>query len=128
MEGKNIDHLIISFHGIPKRRVVIKKDPYYKHCFETFWLIKNKIVQLPQDKITMTFQSRFGSEEWLTPYTENKVIEIIKQGDKNIAVYCPSFVADCLETIDEIGRELNEEANHHGGNIFPIPCLNDDDL
>jgi MFS family permease len=75
----------------------------------------------------MTFQSRFGSEEWLTPYTENTVIELVKGGDKNLSVYSPSFVADCLETQDELGVELKETARHHGGDIHLIPCLNDDE-
>jgi MFS family permease len=73
----------------------------------------------------MSFQSRFGSEEWLTPYTEETVVELIKSGKKNIAIYSPSFVADCLETLDELAHELKETANEQGGDIFYIPCLND---
>lgn len=119
--------LVISFHGIPKRRVIEKKDPYYQHCYETFYLLKKKIDFLDESKIHMTFQSRFGSEEWLTPYNEEFAVGLADSGVKKIGVYCPSFVADCLETVDEIGNELKEEVHEHGAEIFAIPCLNDDD-
>lgn len=122
-----VDGLIISFHGIPKRRVIQKGDSYFQHCFETYWLIRERVREIHQDQIVMTFQSRFGSEEWLTPYTEDVMEELIEKGQKRLAVYCPSFVADCLETIDEIGTELAEEAHELGGEILFIPCLNDQD-
>lgn len=121
------DALVISFHGIPKRRVIDKEDPYYVHCFETFKLLKDRVKGLDSDKIHMTFQSRFGSEEWLTPYTDGYCEDLAKEGKKRIAVYCPAFVADCLETVDEIGNELQEEIEDHGGKVQFIPCLNDDD-
>lgn len=123
----NPDLLVISFHGIPKRRVIYKNDIYMRHCFETFNLLKSKVSEIEDTKILMTFQSRFGSEEWLTPYTEDVVSLEIKKGNKNIAVYCPSFVADCLETTDEIETELGAEAKEVGGNILFIPCLNDNE-
>lgn len=126
LTSENIDELVISFHGIPKRRVIYKKDPYYQHCFETFEFLKEHITGIAQDKIHMTYQSRFGSEEWLTPYTDEYVVNLAKSGKKNIAVYCPAFVADCLETIDEIGTELQEEVKDYGTQIHAIPCLNDD--
>ena len=72
----------------------------------------------------MSFQSRFGSEEWITPYTEDVVRKLISSGKKEIAIYSPSFVADCLETTDELGHELVNEAKEWGGNIYPIECLN----
>ena len=72
----------------------------------------------------MSFQSRFGSEEWITPYTEDVVKRLITDGKKEIAIYSPSFVADCLETTDELGHELVNEAKEWGGNIHPIECLN----
>ena len=125
--GNKSDVLIISFHGIPKRRVIYKEDIYMRHCFETFALLRNRLEGIDHAKVLMTFQSRFGSEEWLTPYTEDVVEEQIKNGNKKIAVYCPSFVADCLETIDEIGTELKEEAHQLGGEIQFIPCLNEDE-
>lgn len=126
-KSKESDILIISFHGIPKRRVIYKNDIYMRHCYETFFLLKKNISNISEDKIIITFQSRFGSEEWLTPYTEDVVAEQIEKGNKKIAVYCPSFVADCLETIDEIGDELNKEAKELGGEIQFIPCLNEED-
>lgn len=129
-EGKSIDAFVISFHGIPKRRVIEKEDQYFNHCFETFYLIKQKLVErglIEPEQMHMTFQSRFGREEWLTPYTDDYVEDLVKAGNTRIAVYCPSFVADCLETIDEIGHELQEEVEPHGGEILFVPCLNDRD-
>ncbi|MEX1098878.1 MAG: ferrochelatase, partial [Bacteriovoracaceae bacterium] len=126
-EDGGADALLISFHGIPKRRVLVKNDAYYQHCFETYHLMTTRVKGVAPENMRMSFQSRFGSEEWLTPYTEDVVEELIAQGKKKIAVYCPSFVADCLETIDEIGTELKEEAHEHGGEILFIPCLIDQD-
>lgn len=126
-ENGGADALLISFHGIPKRRVIVKNDAYYQHCFETYHLMTTRVKGVAHENMRMSFQSRFGSEEWLTPYTEDVVEELIADGKKKIAVYCPSFVADCLETIDEIGTELKEEAQEHGGEILFIPCLNDQD-
>ena len=124
LQGNNIDALVLSFHGIPKRRVLVKKDPYYRHCQETFCLIKERLRGIPSDKVFMTFQSRFGSEEWLTPYTDSYCAQLVSRGQKRLALYCPSFVADCLETIDEIGNELKSELSKDGGEITLIPCLN----
>jgi len=121
------DALVISFHGIPKRRVIQKEDPYYRHCFETFKLLVDRIEGIDRSLIHMTFQSRFGSEEWLTPYTDGYCCDLVKSGAKNIAVYCPAFVADCLETVDEIGTELGHELSEIGGKVQFIPCLNDKD-
>ncbi|MCP4912097.1 MAG: ferrochelatase [Oligoflexia bacterium] len=126
-EGKPSDELVISFHGIPKRRVIYKGDVYYQHCYETFFQLKKRITEISHDKIHMTFQSRFGSEEWLTPYTDEYCVDLVEKGSQNIAVYCPAFVADCLETIDEIGTELGEELEEVGGHVQFIPCLNDDE-
>jgi ferrochelatase len=121
------DALVISFHGIPKRRVIQKEDPYFLHCYETFKLLKDRIEGIDPENIHMTFQSRFGSEEWLTPYTDGYCEDLAKAGKKRIAIYCPAFVADCLETVDEIGTELREELEEHHGKVQFIPCLNDDD-
>lgn len=127
-EGKSIDKLLLTFHGIQKRRINDKGDVYYQHCYETFFLLRARIKNIAPEKIIMTFQSRFGSEEWLTPYTENTVVKLItKEDQKNLAVYSPSFVADCLETQDELAVELKETAHKHGGDIHFIPCLNDDE-
>lgn len=125
--GKSPDRLLLSFHGIQKRRIKDKGDKYYQHCFETYSLIVERLTEITPDKVVMTFQSRFGSEEWLTPYTEDTVEELIADGYKNLAIYSPSFVADCLETLDELGTELVEHAHELGGHMTFIPCLNDRD-
>ena len=126
-KGNKIDSLVISFHGMQKRRIVEKNDDYYRHCFETFQLISRNLEKVDPRKIHMSFQSRFGSEEWITPYTDDVVQDLIKNGDKNIAVYAPSFVADCLETTDELGHELANDAEEWGGVIHHIACLNTKD-
>lgn len=120
-----LDAFVISFHGIPKRRVIYKKDDYYRHCFETYEFLKKGLPELA-DKMHMTFQSRFGSEEWLTPYNDEYCLNLVNEGKKKIGIYCPSFVADCLETTDEIGTELGHEINLAGGELIFVPCLNDD--
>jgi ferrochelatase len=119
-----IEELVISFHGIPLRRVLEKKDLYLLHCLETFDLIVRELkTSLP---VSMTFQSRFGSEVWLGPYTDVTVKNKIKNGVKKLAIYCPSFVVDCLETTDEIGHELGHEVKSLGGELVPVLCLNTD--
>ncbi|MFP5385719.1 MAG: ferrochelatase [Bacteriovoracia bacterium] len=120
----DMEEIVISFHGIPLRRVLEKKDIYLLHCLETYELIKEKLHSpIP---ISMTFQSRFGREVWLGPYTDETVIKKVKSGTKKIGVYCPSFVVDCLETTDEIGNELGHEVKEAGGTLVHIPCLNAD--
>lgn len=120
----DMEEIVISFHGIPLRRVLEKKDIYLLHCLETFELIKEKLkTQIP---VTMTFQSRFGQEVWLGPYTDETVEAKIMSGVKKIGVYCPSFVVDCLETTDEIGHELGHRVSELGGSLIHIPCLNSD--
>lgn len=120
----DMQELVISFHGIPLRRVIKKKDIYLLHCLETFELIKERLnLKIP---ISMTFQSRFGSEVWLGPYTDKTVVHKIENGVKKIGVYCPSFVVDCLETTDEIGTELAHEVKDAGGELVHVPCLNAD--
>ena len=126
-QGVAVDRLVISFHGMQKRRVVEKGDDYYRHCYETFRLIVDRLQTLKPDQVVITFQSRFGSEEWITPYTEKVVEQLIADGHTEIAVYAPSFVADCLETTDELGHELVNDAKEWGGNIYPVECLNTDE-
>lgn len=125
LDAEKPDELLISFHGIPTRRVLEKKDEYYFQCFETFCLIRERI-EFPNEKIHMVFQSRFGSEKWLGPATDEFALELVEKGSKNLACYCPSFVVDCLETTDEIGNELGEEVESAGGELHFIKCLNDD--
>jgi ferrochelatase len=134
--GQEADALILSFHGMPLKRILEKKDEYYLQCFETFTLLKQHL-NFPGDKIHFTFQSRFGSEQWLGPSTAEHALKLAAEGKKNIACYCPSFVVDCLETTDEIGHELKEEIEKIGKSekseksenhirLHFIPCLNDD--
>ncbi|MES2529351.1 MAG: ferrochelatase [Bdellovibrionota bacterium] len=123
-QNKDVDELVISFHGIPLRRVLEKKDIYLLHCLETFELIKHQLdLDIP---VSMTFQSRFGGEVWLGPYTDKSVLKKVESGKKKIAIYCPSFVVDCLETTDEIGNELGHEVKKAGGTLIPVPCVNID--
>ena len=125
--GINTDMLLLTFHGMQKRRVLEKGDDYYRHCYETYRLIVDRLKNIKPEQTMMTFQSKFGSEEWITPYTDEVVEDLIKQGKKEIVVYSPSFVADCLETTDELGHELVEDAKEWGGNVYAVECLNVDD-
>lgn len=125
LKGEQIDLLVLSFHGIPERRVTMKGDLYLQHCHETFALIVSQLKSIPPNKVVISFQSRLGKEKWLGPYTDDLVKEAIENGQKNIAVYSPSFVVDCLETQDELGHELMEDVNKWGGRLLSIPCLND---
>lgn len=116
--------LVVSFHGLPKRRVLNNKDPYYEQCFATFNLIGEDLKGV---NTYFSFQSRFGSEEWLTPSTEECVLELISKNKKEIAICCPSFVSDCLETTDEIGHELKKLVEAKGARLKVIPCVNFED-
>ena len=116
------DIIIASYHGIPKKYFE-KGDPYHCYCQKTSRLISEKFKNIP---IKTTFQSRFGPQEWLKPYTD-KTFEILPtEGKKNILVICPGFSSDCVETLEEIliqGKEIFLSA---GGNNFDlVPCLND---
>ena len=122
--GVKIDTLLLTFHGMQKRRIIEKGDDYYRHCYETYRLIVDRLKNIKPENTMMTFQSKFGSEEWITPYTDEVVEDLIKEGKKEIVVYSPSFVVDCLETTDELGHELVEDAKEWGGNVYPVECLN----
>ena len=127
-DGRPMDGLVLSFHGLPLRRVLHKKDPYYSHCLETFELIRNKVGGLSSEKIHCTFQSRFGREEWIGPATDDFIEEQIRRKGGGVwGIYAPSFVVDCLETLDELGHELQRKVRARGGELVLIPCLNDDD-
>ena len=123
-KGVDIDTLLLTSHGMQKRRILEKGDDYYRHCYETYRLIVDRLKNIEPEKTMMTFQSKFGSEEWITPYTDEVVEELINDGKKEIVVYSPSFVVDCLETTDELGHELVEDAKEWGGNVYPVECLN----
>jgi ferrochelatase len=116
--------LIASYHGIPKSYSE-KGDPYYDHCLETTGLLRKRLGLGDRQMIT-AFQSRFGPEEWLRPYTDETVERLAKEGVASIAVFNPGFAADCLETLQEIAMEAAETFRHAGGRDFAhIPCLND---
>jgi ferrochelatase len=120
------DVLVASYHGMPKR-YLMSGDPYHCHCAKTSRLLRERLGWDKAD-INTTFQSVFGPEEWLKPYTVEHVAELAKQGKKRIAVIAPAFSADCIETLEEINGEIREAFEHAGGESFTyIPCLNDDD-
>ncbi|MEJ5081015.1 MULTISPECIES: ferrochelatase [unclassified Ochrobactrum] len=116
--------ILASYHGIPKS-YSDKGDPYRSQCLETSRLLRARLG-MDEKQFRSTFQSRFGPEEWLQPYTDETLVELAKQGVKSVAVLNPGFVVDCLETVDEIGHEAAEEFHEAGGvNFSHIPCLND---
>lgn len=116
--------VLTSFHGIPKSYFE-KGDPYYCQCQKTARLLREKLGW-SKDKLQVTFQSRFGPEEWLQPYTDKTVEKLARDGIKRIAVINPGFVSDCLETLEEIAEQAAESFHHNGGEKFAhIPCLND---
>ncbi|WP_455918727.1 ferrochelatase [Ensifer canadensis] len=116
--------VLTSFHGIPKSYFE-KGDPYYCQCQKTARLLREKLGW-SKDKLQVTFQSRFGPEEWLQPYTDKTVEKLAQDGVKRIAVINPGFVSDCLETLEEIAEQAAESFHHNGGEKFAhIPCLND---
>ena len=117
------EKLLITFHGIP-RRYVEKGDVYRLQVEETTRLLVAALGLAPEDYL-LAFQSRFGKEEWLQPYTDEKLRELGRSGLKRIAAICPGFAADCLETIDEIGHEGKRQFEETGGQELKlIPCLN----
>lgn len=116
--------ILASYHGIPKS-YSDKGDPYRSQCLETSRLLRARLG-MDDKQFRSTFQSRFGPEEWLQPYTDETLVELAKQGVESVAVLNPGFVVDCLETVDEIGHEAAEEFHEAGGENFShIPCLND---
>lgn len=118
--------VLASFHGIPQS-YFRKGDPYYCHCQKTARLLRERLGW-DEDRLRVTFQSRFGPEEWLQPYTDKTVEALAKSGVKSLAVMTPGFVSDCLETIEEIGVENADIFRENGGvNFARIPCLNDDE-
>ena len=144
---ENFDALQFSYHGVPERHIY-KTDPTntcnlndccsrasnpshqfcYRHqCFD----VTNSVIKklgLPKEKVMVTFQSRLGKDKWMEPYTDETLESLGKRGVKNLAIVCPAFVSDCLETLEEISVEGKEQFLHGGGeNFHYIPCLNDED-
>ncbi len=148
LEGFDYDHLLFSYHGIPKRHIrktdVTKShcaidgsccntpspahEFCYRHqCYETTKQVV-KLLGIPEGKYSQTFQSRLAGDKWLTPYTDVEINKMPEQGIKKLAVVTPAFVSDCLETLEEIAMEANEQFLHHGGKEFmAVPCMNDED-
>ena len=118
--------MLASYHGIPQA-YSDKGDPYYRHCAETTRLLRETLA-LSEERLRMTFQSRFGRGEWLKPYTSETVRDLASRGVKRLVVVTPGFAADCLETLEEIGVENAGYFRQAGGERFAaIPCFNDSD-
>ncbi|WP_295769753.1 ferrochelatase [uncultured Mucilaginibacter sp.] len=143
------DHVLFSFHGLPQRQM-IKADETGRHCLKsadccqtitganrfcysaqshaTARLIAERL-NIPKEKYTLTFQSRLGRDPWMQPYTSEVIAQLAKKGVKRLLVFCPAFVADCLETIFEVSVEYDEEFKHAGGeHVQLVESLNDSPL
>ena len=117
---------VVSFHGMPQQ-YIDKGDPYQAQCMATTEAMRKR-MGLDASKLILTFQSRFGFDQWLQPYTDKTIARLAKDGVRRIAVVTPGFSADCLETLEEIAQENAEIFTHNGGERFAaIPCLNDSD-
>lgn len=120
------DALVTSYHGMPIR-YLMQGDPYHCQCAKTTRLLRERLGW-QMGSIDISFQSVFGREEWLKPYTVRHVVELAKAGKKRIAVMAPAFSADCIETLEEINGEIRDAFLHAGGERFTyIPCLNAED-
>jgi ferrochelatase len=121
------DHCLVSFHGLP-RRYLRRGDPYESQCHATGQLLADRMGWLP-GQWSIGFQSRFGPEAWLEPSTQTRIRELARQEVKRLVVVAPSFVADCLETLSELGIEGRQDFADAGGDsagYSVAPCLNDD--
>ena len=118
------DLILASYHGIPQK-YFDKGDPYHCYCHKTTRLISEKFTSV---EIKTTFQSRFGPEKWLQPYTDKTLESLPKEGKKNVLAICPGFSSDCVETLEEIQIQGKESFLESGGENFDmVPCLNDND-
>lgn len=125
-EANTPDHIVVSFHGLPKRYLK-NGDPYHCYCQKTSRLLREKLGWDAQ-RWTTVFQSRFGPEQWLQPYMDETLEELAHKGTKHVAVISPAFVSECVETLEEIQLEARDEFLEAGGEKFTyIPCLNDSD-
>jgi len=148
LQGFDYDHILFSYHGIPERHIR-KSDPTkfhckindsccstnsvahhscYRHqCFNTTEKVK-AYLNLPEEKVSISFQSRLPNDPWLKPFTDFEFVRLAKEGKKRLAVITPAFVADCLETLEEIAMEGKQQFEEAGGEAYiHIPCLNDSD-
>jgi protoporphyrin/coproporphyrin ferrochelatase len=120
------DVLVTSYHGMPVRYLT-EGDPYHCQCQKTTRLLRERLG-FAAEEVAITFQSRFGSEEWLQPYTVEEVARLASAGKKRIAIMAPAFSSDCVETLEEINAEIRESFLHAGGEEFTyVPCLNAED-
>jgi len=120
------DHLLVSFHGLPARYVAAG-DPYQRECETTFARLADAL-SWPAERMTLAYQSRFGSEPWLTHYADETIRALPARGVRSLAVICPGFTADCLETLEEMGMTNRELFLAAGGESYQLlPCVNDDD-
>lgn len=123
-EGSEPEKLVLSYHGIP-RRYFLDGDPYHCLCHKTSRLVAEELG-LAEDRYVTTFQSLFGKEEWIQPYTDRTLEALARSGVRTVDVICPGFSIDCLETLEEIDGENREVFLHNGGERFRyLPCLND---
>ncbi len=121
------DLILTSYHGMPKQ-YLMAGDPYHCQCLKTTRLVR-EYLGWPDDKLRVTFQSRFGPTEWLQPYTDETLKALPGQGIKRVAVASPAFAVDCIETLEELAITGREEFEHAGGEQYAyIPCLNDSDI
>jgi ferrochelatase len=117
------DKLLFSFHGLPQR-YLDAGDPYFCECQKTARLVA-ELLQLGETQWQTTFQSRFGPEPWLQPYTDHTLEKLAKQDTRHVQIICPGFAADCLETLEEINMQNRTIFLTHGGKTFHyIPALN----
>jgi ferrochelatase len=120
----NPEEIVLSYHGLPKS-YLLKGDPYHCQCVKTTRLVRDRLATSLRDKVRMTFQSRFGPEEWLQPYTDKTLEALAEDGTKRLAIAAPSFVSDCVETLEELAQEGRDDFMKAGGEQFTyIPCLN----
>ncbi len=124
MKNGRPEKLVMSFHGLPQFSLD-KGDPYHCECHKTGRLLAQELGLKPEQYF-LSFQSRFGKAEWLKPYTTATLLDLGKQKTRRVDVVCPGFVADCLETLEEIAQEGKEDFQHAGGGEYHyIPCLNE---
>ncbi len=120
------ERIVASFHGMPQA-YIDRGDPYQSQCQATTDALRKKLG-LDENRLLITFQSRFGYDQWLQPYTDKTIEGLAKEGIKRLAVVMPGFASDCLETLEEIAQENAELFLHNGGEHFSaVPCLNDSD-
>jgi len=124
MQDAQADYLLLSYHGLPERQMAYNPN-YQKDCLATSEAIATQL-KLSREQYQTSFQSRLGRTPWIKPYTDEVLVQLRQQGVKRLVVVCPSFVVDCLETLEEIGIRAQQQWLNLGGESFKlVPCLND---